>query len=94
MTTLIVTPLDPDAPGSYRQRSAIMRALAAAQEGGSAMIAAYVQVEDLVISRLHTDDGTPVENALEQVSANEFDDLLKGLLAGGEEAVPPPTADS
>ena len=57
---------------------------------GAAIAAAYINVEDLVLERIETDDGTPVEEVLDQLSADEFDQLL-GAVAG-ESAVPTESA--
>lgn len=94
MTTLIVTPIDWSAPGSFRKRSKLMRAIAMLR--GTPNIetsaAAYVSVEDLVVERLETDDGTPVEDALDQLSADQFDELLQSI--AGENAVPTESGES
>ena len=92
MTTLIVKPIDMSAPGSFRQRSRLMRAVALAKQGddGSSIAQAYIAIEDLVLDRLETDDGSPVEDALDQLSAFEFDALLQTI--AGENAVPTESA--
>ena len=97
MTTLIVKPIDMAAPGSYRQRSRLLRTIASIGDvsnvdDGAAVAQAYLEIEDLVLSRLETDDGTPVEDALDRLSANDFDVLLQTL--AGENAVPTQSAES
>ncbi len=88
MTTLIISPIDMSAPGSFRQRSRLMRAIALMRDNkdGAATAAAYVAVEDLVLERIRSDDGTPVGDALDQLSAQQFDTLLQSI--AGESAVP------
>lgn len=92
LTTLIVTPMDMEAPGSYRQRRALLQA-GAAQESkdGAVRARAVMAVEDVVLAHLSTDDGTPVEEALDRLSAAEFDALIPMLLG---EAVDPQSAGS
>ena len=94
MTTLIITPIDFTKPGSFRERSKLMRAVALMRGSadGAAVASAYLGIEDLVLNRLETDDGTPVEDALDQLSAEQFDELMKGML--GESAVPTESAGS
>lgn len=94
MTTLIIKPIDMSAPGSFRQRSRLMRAVAMTKQdgGGPAIAGAYVAIEDLVLERLETDDGTPVEDALDRLSADQFDALLQTM--AGENAVPTESAGS
>ena len=93
MTKLIVTPIDMNARGSFRERQKLLRAFAALQEApGSAnvaaMVAAYDEFETLVAAHAETDDGTPVADALDSASANDFDHLL-GALLSKQETVPP-----
>ena len=94
MTILIITPIDMSKPGSFRQRSRLMRAVALMRDraDGAVVAAAYMGIEDLVMERIETDDGTPVEDALDQLSADQFDELMKGML--GENAVPTESAGS
>ena len=102
MTKLIVRPLDPNAPGSYRERKALMalakrfRAILAMSEDDPERASALVEVfdaqEQFLLPRLSTDDGTPVDEVLDRLSAVEFDQLLSA--AGGTEAVPPENASS
>ena len=94
MTTLIVTPINFDEPGSFRQRQRLMRAVALMRDSasGSAMAEAYLGVEDLVLERIDTDDGTPVEDALDQLSARGFDELMQAMM--GESAVPTQSAEN
>jgi hypothetical protein len=91
MTTLTITPIDMTAPGSFAKRKRLLKAYAAMQDAikGNdvvALVAAYDRIEAMVTENLHTDDGTPVSEALEQASAKQFDQLMSGLLGG--ETVP------
>lgn len=83
MTKLIITPIDAKAKGSWKERKRyrqITARLTIAQNSTdiAEQIAALDAAEDWVISRLHTDDGTPLETALDQLSAEDFDSLLRG----------------
>ena len=71
-----------------------MRAIAMMKDtdDGAAVASAYVMVEDLVLERLETDDGSPVEDALDQLSADEFDMVLQSI--AGESSVPTKSAGS
>ena len=87
MTTLIITPIDMRAPGSFSKRKRILRAYADMQEGVKsndivALVAAYEKIEKLVVDNLSTDDGTSVADALELASAAQFDAFIQGLLGG------------
>ena len=93
MTKLIVTPIDMAAPGSYAQRKRLVRTIARlqdAQENKRAreMVGAFDDLEALIIAHLETDDGTPVTDALEQLSANDFDQMVGALVTA--ETVPNP----
>ena len=93
MTKLIVTPIDMAAPGSYAQRKRLIRAIAKLQDAQEKQRVADLAdgldtLEALVTAHLETDDGTPVGEALEQLSANEFDNLLGALVT--TETVPNP----
>jgi hypothetical protein len=81
MTNLIVKPIDPAAPGSWRQRSKLLRAATKmASEQGEEQVQGYIDLEDAALDRLATDDGTPVSDALDQLSADQFDELVEALL--------------
>lgn len=82
MTTLFVRPIDPTAPGSWKERRvyrAITKRLqmAARSEDMIDQIAALEEAEDWVIARLRTDDGSEVQTVLDSLSADEFDRLLR-----------------
>jgi len=53
-------------------------------------MAAYSQIEDMILGRLETDDGSAVQAALDEISAEQFDTLIGGLL--GTPTVPNPTS--
>lgn len=92
MTKLIVEVLDMAGPGSYRARQKVLTALAAQEKGSfSAQAAAMLDVHTLVEGRCTTDDGTPVADALDQLSAEEFDALIKAMIG---EPVPNASAAS
>jgi len=94
MTNLLLAAFDPAAPGSHAHR---MRMLDLVDEYGTAQTANDVyglariarKINAVVLPRLHTDDGTPVEAALAEISADEYDLLVGGLFAqGAKDAVP------
>lgn len=98
MTKLIVTPINMGAPGSFKQRKRLLRAMAAVEqarqdEGVTQLVTALEAIEALVCDHLETDDGTPVADALEMCSADDFDALLGGLLSDTE-TVPNPKSAS
>lgn len=121
MTRLLVTPIDPAAPGSYRKRRRMLQAGREAQNATSRIEAMQAQIkadpaladafademnakinevmdvqlrmEDLILQDVKTDDGSPVEAALDEISANDFDRLLKALLGQGD-TVPNSTSAS
>ena len=89
---LRVEPFDMAAKGSYRLRKRLLEAMAGiGSEDVSERARAVLAAEQLVIARLHTDDGSPVEDALDELSAEGFDDLLKELMGS---PVPPASAVS
>ena len=95
MTKLIVTPIDMAAPGSFKLRKRLFGAFTAMKEAesstnGIAVMAAYTTIEDMILDRLETDDGTPVADALDEISAEQFDTMIGGLL--GTPTVPNPTS--
>ena len=97
MTKLIVTPIDMAARGSFGQRKRLLKAINAVDvaretKAVDLMVAAFDAIEVLVRGNLATDDGTPIEDALEMCSANEFDALISGLI--NAETVPNPTSAS
>ena len=84
MTTLIVKPIDLSAPGSYTARKQFLRLWGRFQKSQDdrapdEMMALLDEFDALVLSRLRTDDGSPVEDALDEISANQFDQLMAAL---------------
>lgn len=96
MTKLIVEALDLSAPGSYALRDTWLTAYIQMSEAKrtAEFAAGYAKVRDLVIARATTDDGTPVADALAQISAEQFDALIGQVLSGGEETIPPVSSGS
>ena len=97
MTKLIVVPIDLNAPGSYRERKQFLKLLRNIRqlEGTNdpeAILDAFEEADGLIRGRLKTEDGTPVEDVLEQLSARDFDQLLASLAF--ENVVPPESASS
>ena len=91
MTKLLVKPIDPAAKGSWRQRSKLLRAATKmASEDGAEQVQGYLELEDAAFDRLETDNGTPVSEALDQLSADQFDELVEALL---ETPVPTKSAE-
>ncbi|RJQ04816.1 MAG: hypothetical protein C4551_10075 [Bacillota bacterium] len=93
-TKLFIRPIDPDEEGSWRERKRyrqIHARMMAAQRSNDPVeiLRALDEAEDFVVPRLATDDGTPVEEALAKLSANQFDALFR---AAGASTVPPASA--
>lgn len=79
------------APGSFRERSKALRVLAAIRSGEMDNIQGQIAVEDVLLPRLETEDGSDLDEALDKLSANDFDDLLMQMLAT---SVPTESAES
>jgi hypothetical protein len=83
MTNLVVKPIDLSAEGSYRERRRFLRLIKQLQGLKEADIGAALEVLDeadsLLNSRLRTDDGTSVDDALDKLSAKQFDQLLSAI---------------
>ncbi|GEM_PF-2854289 len=99
MTKLIVKPIALSEPGSYRERNQFFKVIRRFNglkdsEDGLAVVDAYDEVERLILPRLKTADGTPVEAALDRLSAQEFDALLSAIAFEAGETVPPANASS
>lgn len=98
MTKLIVTPIDSSAPGSYRERRNLLRAFAdvtkaadvTALESLAGLVDARERLDAIIIAHAKTDDGTPIEDALDLVSSDEFNALFAAIMSG--ETVPNPSA--
>ena len=76
---LRVKPIDVNAPGSFRERTRILRTLAQIREG-SDFIQGQLMLDELLASRLETTDGSDLTLALENLSAAEADAMVKQLL--------------
>lgn len=99
MTKLIVTPIDPKATGSHKKRRqlvSIWRQLRDASESNDPeqLIGAYDAIESFLTPMLRTDNGSSVAKALDDVSMEDFDNLLSRILNVSEPAVPPESASS
>ena len=94
MTRLIVDPIDPNAKGSWRLHRRLLGASKTITESqkagdGTGAVAALESIYDLVVSRLSTEDGSPVDDALDDISVNDFQTLITAI--SGE---PVPTESS
>lgn len=92
MTKLVVTPIDINAPGSYRQRKKflglISRLATVKDQKPDDVLAILDETDALIRSHLKTDDDTPVEELLDQLSAKDFDQLLSAIAFEGADTVP------
>ncbi len=98
MTKLTITPIDMAAKGSYRERQRVWKLYSAIQTAQKevdigALDAAFAGLEELVARHAVTDDGTSISEALDELSAEEFDALMGALLGRGE-TVPNPSSAS
>ena len=91
MTKVRVRPIDMDAPGSFRERSKALRVLAAIRDGELDNIKGQIAIEDVLMPRLETDDESDLDEALDKLTANDFDELLTDMLAT---AVPTESAEN
>lgn len=91
MSNLRVRPIDMNAPGSYRERSKALRVLAAIRNDELDNINGQIAIEDVLLPRLETTDGSDVDEALDKLSASDFDDLLTQILST---AVPTESAEN
>jgi hypothetical protein len=96
---LHVRPLDMSEPGSYKARSTLQRAVFAMQDAQAkddtlGVLRAKLDLDELVVSRCYMADGSSVEEALAEISADDFDGLLAALLGGGAPSVPPEKSGS
>lgn len=84
MTKILIQPISPDTPGSYRLSINLMRVAARAQanpEDPDAVVEMFDTVERYLRKFATTDDGTPVEEAIELLSMNDMMEIVDGLLA-------------
>lgn len=94
---LVVKPLDMGAEGSYAARNELIEAFCAlegAQESNRWRDWRAVQqrIRELLQPHLRVEGEGTVEEALTQVSANQFDQLFRALIGG--ESVPPANGGS
>jgi len=80
---LIVRPINLAEAGSYRERKQFIRLLKRLRDLEASkdadVFTVLEEVDSLIRARLKTDDGSPVEDALDQLSANQFDQLLSAI---------------
>ena len=76
---LRVKPIDVSAPGSFRERLQVMKALAEIREADN-YIDGQLALDELLASRLETTDGSDLDAALAQLSAEDADAMVKELL--------------
>ena len=81
MTELRVRPIDVEAPGSFRQRMRVLKVLAAIRNDELDFVEGQLALDEILIDRLETDDGSDLEEALDKLSAADANELLAGLLA-------------
>jgi len=77
---LRVKPIDVTAPGSFRERTRILRTLSQIRQEGTGFIEGQLLLDELLASRLETTDGTDLEEAIASLSATEADEMVKSLL--------------
>ena len=98
---LRVDPINFEEEGSYMERRAVLRAIhtLATETDGIENIEAQIKLDDIISAHVEAEGEFKTEKAREKakqeglmkLSANDFDDLLQGLLAS---PVPPESADS
>ena len=81
MTELRVRPIDPEAPGSFRARMRVLKVLAGIRNDDLDFVEGQLALDEILIDRLETDDGSDLEEALDKLSAADANELLAGLLA-------------
>jgi hypothetical protein len=94
---LTVTPIDMSAPGSYGERKRLLKAGARIERAGKSksvvdMAEAMDDLEALVMPHLELEDGVTIEQVLGELSADEFDEMVKAI--AGAETVPNPKSAS
>ena len=81
MTELRVRPIDVEAPGSFRQRMRVLKVLAGIRNEELDFVEGQLALDEILIDRLETDDGSDLDEALDKLSAADANELLAGLLA-------------
>jgi hypothetical protein len=82
VTNIIIRKIDPDEPGSFRLRLKLMEVSADLQtvrDDALEQLKVYRRLVDLIISRMRTDDGSSLDDAIDMLSINQFEALLSGL---------------
>jgi hypothetical protein len=100
MTKIIVTPIDMSAPGSYRERKKLLRSFATVMTASNstterdvlALLAAQDELDAIIIAHAETDDGSPLEAALDDISSDDFNALYRAIM--NAETVPNSTSAS
>ena len=94
MSEIRVRPIDMSAPGSFRERSRVLRVLRAINNDELTNIEGQIALEDVILPRLETTDGSDLDAALDKLSAKDFDDLLIQIWGVQESAVPTESAEN
>lgn len=81
---LRVKPINPDEPGSFRERTRILRALAEIRADETDFITGQLLLDDLLTSRLETTNGQDLEEAIGMLTAAEADEMVRQLLVREE----------
>lgn len=81
MTELRVRPIDMEAEGSFLERRRVMLALKAIRANEVDWIEGQLLMDDILIDRLETDDGSDPKDHLDKLSANQAQEMIMGLLA-------------
>jgi hypothetical protein len=85
MTTLIIRQLDKSAKGSLAE---MRRLLSIQRRMDVGEIGAVEEMIDYIISRARTDDGSPVEDAIAEMSFDDFIETARGMTDADGEMVP------
>lgn len=91
MSKLRVKPIDVTAPGSFKARSQILRALQDIRSGEIDYVAGQLLLDELLLPRLETTDGSDLEEAIAELSASDADQMMTQLLSA---EVPTQSAES
>ena len=85
---LLVTPIDPDAPGSFALRRRMRRFITETQtldpeKDIVRLLQVMDELEAFVLEGSTTSDGSPVEDAIAQLSETDFQRLVTARIGGG-----------
>lgn len=94
MSSLRVKPIDRNAPGSFRERGRIVQALARIRSDDTDYITAQALLDELLLSRLETTNGSNLEEEVAKLTAAEADALVKDLLKAELAEVPTESAEN